>query len=477
MLSKSTRRGRRFTAPRLFALIAGVLLAATVGFYADAATTIKPYTATWLNGSDVPVANPLNQLSFAAGSLTLKLRIWNNAGQQTLGSADITPPTTGGYTLQAGSSVPGGGSATLSGNTLQLRNLGLLPGSSLDVTIKVATGCLGDGVYRNWTLTVKQANDFSGPPGNNFSIKSGTVPPATAVTTSLCSLRFANQPNTTKTGNTIKSGYDSTGDAIQVEIYDPGTGNVVDSSAQVALALYYNPAGGNLSGGAATAASHGVATFASLSINKAGAYRLQASSAAASNAPISNLFMVADAVETCASAACNFTQTQGQNAYNLDPTTGTSGATYVGALNLSGLKISCQFAPYNYLDSRQPNSVWFNYEDGTTQSEKIITILIDKKSVQATSNNGTSFYRVCFSSPLPFKDRDGSWAPSDPWLTPDIDGNVGPSTYFGTTWYTGLLPDCSAVNDVAPCVISWTGSQGGDRIGTFRAPPGDPIYR
>ncbi len=460
MDSRSTNPRRSRATVRLLAVVAGVMLAATFGFYVDAATTTKPYTATWVGGSG-EVANPPNQLAVAQGSNTLTLRIFNDASQQTLGSANITPPS--GYTLQAGSSVSQGDAPTLSGNTLQLRNLNLATSSSLDVTIKVSATCTNSSAFVAWTLRVKQANNFSGPPGNDFSLKAPTSAPKTKV--ECWTLRFAsgNQPNTTQTSNIIKAGPDSTGDYVKVEIVDSG-GNVVDTNAQVTLARYFFPSGGTLTGGGPVAASHGVASFPSLSINRAGAYKLQASSPVASNMPISDLFMVADTVETCSGADCTFNETQGQNSYGLDPTTGTIGATYAAALNMTGLTISCQ-ATYGYPDSRQPNSVWFNYSGG---SAKTVTIVIDKRIVQATAENGASFYRVCFTSPDRFRDRLGNLAPRDPAVTAFFGGT--------TSWYTGLLPDCSDVNNVAPCVISWTGTQGGDRLGTFIAPPGDPGY-
>jgi hypothetical protein len=290
-------------------------------------------------------------------------------------------------------------------------------------------------------------------------------------------LRLANQPNTTQTGGIIKSGYDSTGDSIKVEIINPATNAVVDTNAQVTLSRYYYPSGGTVSGGGPVTAVHGVATFPNLSINVAGAYKLRATSPAASNAPITNLFMVADVVETCANPSCSFTSTQGGSSYLVDPNTGTAGATYVAALNIAGLKISCDFSPYNYPDSRQPNGVWFVYDDGTAGSIKTVQVVISKDVVQVTPENGASFYRFCYSSPNRFTDRNGNLAPPDPWTTPDGNGNVGPSTYLGATWYTCLLPDCNGQAQVPPCVVSWKGTNNGDRVGTFIAPSGDPVYR
>jgi hypothetical protein len=241
----------------------------------------------------------------------------------------------------------------------------------------------------------------------------------------------------------------------------------VNSNAAVTLTLDFNPASGTLSGGSATAVA-GVATFPALSVDTPGPYKLKASSPAASNTPVSNQFMVSDTVSACEGAGCSFTETQDQNTYTTTPNNGVAGATWATSLNLPGLRISCEFAPFNYLDSRQPNAVWYVYGDGNTGSAKTNVIVIDKEIVQITPENGTSKYRVCYTSPVRFTDRTGNLASPDPW-------SDGPSSYFGTTWYTGLLPDCGK-KPVAPCVVSWTGT-GGDRIGTFLTPAGDPGFR
>lgn len=460
------RRPGRPSATRIVALISALLLASVLGVTANAATTTKPYEATWLSGGS-PVGNPPNTLDVAGGSATLKLRITNNANPQSLGSANITPPP--GYTLTGGSLNPSVGTATTSGNTLQLRNLNLAPAASVDVSINVNTPCVAGGPAP-WDLVVKQANSFSGPPGNDFVRADGTVAPSTRVATSACLLRFANQPNTTRTGDIIRDGFASTGNFIRIEIYDPSTNLTVNTDAPVTLAPSYNPAGGTLSGGGPVSASAGVATFPDLSLDKAGPYKLRASSPAASNTPDSTQFMVSDTVTTCSGTGCSFTLPQDQNAYTTTPRKGTSGATFVASLNLSGLRISCDFIPFYYPDSRQPNAVWYVYDDGSTSSAKTNRIVIDKAIVQETAENGASFYRVCYSSPEPFISRTGSPAPADPWTD-------GPTAYFGTPWYTGLLPDCKGKNPVAPCVLSWTGDSAGNRVGTFLTPPGDPSYR
>ena len=295
-----------------------------------------------------------------------------------------------------------------------------------------------------------------------------TAGPGTPCPNNSCVLVFVKQPNTTQTNLLITDGYDSGGSPISVKITDRNSGATVDTNATVTLSLAYNPAGGSISAGTGSvAAESGVATFSSLKIGKAGPYKLRASSAVASNSPVTDQFMVSDKVEECAAPGCSFKETQAGNSYTLTPKTGKAGDAYVATLNLSGLNVSCDFAPYNYPAERQPNTVWYIY-GGT--SAKTNVIVIDKAVVQITPENGTSKYRVCYASPETFKDRFGNDAPAD-------TSSGGPSEYFGTTWYMGLLPDCAKKSPVPPCVVSWTANSTGQRIGTFLTPPGDPSFR
>ena len=281
-------------------------------------------------------------------------------------------------------------------------------------------------------------------------------------------LRFVNQPRTTGTGRPTRDGHDSTGEAIRVEIYDPATNRTVDTDADVILTLGLGSARGELIGGTAKAVA-GIATFPDLSIDTPGLYTLKASSAADSDTPLSDGFMVADTVATCDGPDCSFTETREPHTYTATPEKGSAGATWASSVNLPGVRISCAFAPFDYPDERQPNAIWYSYVDGDTRSPKTIVIVIDKAIVDQTPDNGTSDYRVCYSSPVPFTDRTGELAKPDPW-------DDGPSAYFGTTWFTGLLPDCDPKHPVAPCVLGWT-DDGGNRVGTFLAPPGDPSFR
>ena len=281
-------------------------------------------------------------------------------------------------------------------------------------------------------------------------------------------LRFANQPNTTGTGRPTRDGHDSAGDAIRVEIYDPATNETVDTDADVTLTLGAGSARGKLIGGTAKAVA-GVAAFPDLSIDTPGLYTLRASSADDKDTPVSNGFMVADTVATCDGPGCSFTETKEPHSYTATPEQGSAGARWASSVNLPGVRISAAFAPFDYPDERQPNAIWYSYDDGDARSQKTIEIVIDKAIVDQTPDNGASEYRVCYSSPVPFTDRTGDRARPDPW-------DDGPSAYFGTTWFTGLLPDCDPNDPVAPCVLKVT-EHGGNRVATILTPPGDPFIR
>ena len=182
-------------------------------------------------------------------------------------------------------------------------------------------------------------------------------------------LRFVNQPRTTSTGRPTRDGHDSTGEAIRVEIYDPATNRTVDTDADVTLTLGLGSARGKLIGGTAKAVA-GVATFPDLSIDTPGLYTLTASSATDSDTPLSDGFMVADTVATCDGPGCSFTETREPHTYTATPEQGSAGARWASSVNLPGVRISCDFAPFDYPDERQPNAIWYSYDDGDTRSPR-----------------------------------------------------------------------------------------------------------
>jgi hypothetical protein len=447
----SRRSFRSRFALRWLALLPALVLAANAAIPVSADEPIRLYSAAWVVDSSTT-----STVDLPGGTTSVKLRITNDStSTEHIASASVTLPSD--YEL-----LPSGGL----GATVAITGLDVAPGESTDdITINVRAPCLPNTVETAWVTTAETSESAA------FTLADGPGDPTTTRSETSCQIRFKNQPNTTKTNNVIKDGYNSTGDPLSVEIFDPETTDVVDTDASVTITTGTNKAGGALAGDV-VAAVNGTATFSGLTLDKAGTpYTLKADSAVATNTDETGNFTVADTVAKCNGAGCKFNQASGGVSYTTTPTTGKNGATFVASLNVPNLRIDCDFAPYNYPASRQPNSVWFLYDDGTSnQSAKTNVIVIPGNIVKITPENGTSKYRVCYSSPVRFRDRNGNLAPLDNTRT----GN--PTTYFGVNWYTGLLPDCAKKNPVAPCVVKWVGS-GPDRVGTFLTPPGDPGFR
>ena len=133
--------------------------------------------------------------------------------------------------------------------------------------IDVRTPCLPNETAVTWVTAAKVSSDFSGD--DNFTLNEESSHPSTTRNDTCCQVRFANQPNTTKTNNVVKDGYNSTGTALQVEIFDPETNDVVSTTEDVAMSIGTNPGGATLAGDV-VGAVNGTATFSGLTLDKAG---------------------------------------------------------------------------------------------------------------------------------------------------------------------------------------------------------------
>ena len=161
-----------------------------------------------------------------------------------------TPSFTGNVTLAIGTN-PGGG--VLSGTVTVAAIAGEATFSGISIN-KSGTG---------YTL-VASATGLTSATSPAFNITAG---PATH-------LAFSVQPSTTVAGATMSP-------TVVVRALDANDNLDTTFSDNIALAIGTNPSGGTLTGGAAIGATGGVASFAGLSINKAGAsYTLTAATPA-----------------------------------------------------------------------------------------------------------------------------------------------------------------------------------------------------
>jgi hypothetical protein len=110
--------------------------------------------------------------SVLAGRLVaLNATLTNLTSQQQLGSANITPPQNYTAVSVTSLSLPAPASATIVSGVVQLRQLSLPPQQSVTVSLTVDTPC-SSGTASQWTdVIAKQANDFSGLPGNDLTLR------------------------------------------------------------------------------------------------------------------------------------------------------------------------------------------------------------------------------------------------------------------------------------------------------------------
>jgi hypothetical protein len=426
-----TRARLRFGAVAILMIaLAGALFAGA----AAAATSVKPYSVV------------ITPSSVAGGSsTTFTVAITNGSANQSLGSANVTAPV--------GISVTGAspsGVATVVGNVVQLRNLAIAPGGSRSVSIQATAPCGGGSSA--WQVVARQSNNFNGPPGNEFVLDAGASSLGLTVVGS-CHLNFFTQPADAVKGTAITTTPINTpaGGAITVEVLDGDDQRVTTSTAPITVAIGSdspNPApGAVLSGTTTQSAVAGVASFSNLSINLHGGYTLSATSPGLVGAG-SGSFGIWDQASSCASGAtCSVGVSQPKTMSS--QITGNTSTTGVLVASLGADSLTCGDT-FNHA----PIATTFNAFGLTANGSKTAIVQIDKAIVQATPNNGVSFYRVCYQSPTPFTDRAG---------------NTGVTQ--------GLLPDCSAVSNQAPCVKSITKTNAGDVLETLSLPAGDPRFR
>jgi hypothetical protein len=421
-------------------VLASLLAVAALAVPSGAAAATKPFSL---------VVSPS---SVAAGTATtMSVTLTNRTDQQQLGSADVTVPT--GLTLRS-ASIPAPARVTISGSTIQLRDLSLAPGTSATATVQVAAGCAPATL--TWAAVAKQANDFNGPPGNNMDLDPSTSSLTTTVA-GACSLHFATQPQDARVGEHI-SGADfvPSGPPVQVEVVDGSGARVTSSGVTVTMSLTGGSASARLSGTASVPAVGGVASFADLSVDTAGTYRLQASSPGLQSAASDQFVVQQVAVPCFEDIDCSAQASTPQTA--VETTAFANSGIDAGFLQLSldtGFRPDC--AGYDEFSGDWATVI------GPDRA-KLVSFAIDKQVMNASPNNGASFLQMCFAAPFRFTPRPGSTLQEL-----DLDGVPGPDTFVA------LLPDCGE----PPCVSGRHKDRAGDGIIEAEAPGGsdDPAYR
>jgi len=449
-----------FTVARVcFLMLAASMLGA--GMLAAPAAGAKPTTCASSAGkcfavTVLPTSPP------AGGTVPFTFTVTNEASTQQIGSFKITAPAN---FVITGASVPPAATASFTSSTALFANLSVAPGASVTVTVNAVLPCSGSSYQ--WGIEVKQSNDFSGLPGNDFQRDPASDGNLSGSLSGSCSLAFTSdgQPAGTGVGAKILAGFNSQGGPVKVGLLD-ASGQLITSSAatgpvSVAVKIDSNPGGGSLSGTTTETLSGGVASFPalstdkSLSIDKQGiGYTLIASttSPGISTSEPSAFFTIFGSLQHCGgscSASLSSKTTTG--------TVTTTSSELLGS-SLGGASYSCA----TYQSFSDPFG--FDVFDGAgvaDQNAKFSASLdISKSLVQSSRRTNASDWQLCYASTAPFK---------------AVDGTSGTEVIGGDTFNTGLLPDCSSTQG-APCVQARKKGSGGDVIITFLA-VGDPFGR
>src|SRR5881409_3171768 len=183
------------------------------------------------------------------------------------GLGNTVPSFTGTVTVALGNNPVAG---TLTGTTTVAATNGVASFASLSI----------DRAGSGYTLTAAATGVTTG------SSAAFSITPGTAAT-----LLFTVQPSNATAGTAIAP-------AVQITAHDAQGNTATGFSGNVTMALGANPGSGTLAGTATVAAASGVATFANLSINKAGTGYTLTASASGPTGATSNPFTVSAAAAT-----------------------------------------------------------------------------------------------------------------------------------------------------------------------------------
>jgi hypothetical protein len=261
----------------------------------------------------------------------------------------------------------------------------------------------------------------------------GALAPAAGATVaepSSQSLAFAVQPSKTIVNQVITGvELNPAGKPLAVDVLNSdGTINTT-SSAPVTIALAPNPSGGVLSGTTTVNAVNGVATFSTLTIDKAGlGYQLLATSPGVSPA-ISRAFDEVDAATRCAgTGTCSTSASTPTSTFSL---TVPGGGTTVLSVSFDvGTPLACP----GYIAQ---DANWFSFLSTTTANGKLVTYQVRPSTGGSEIVGATQF---CLGAPYAFESRAGG--PAGPGVLPD-----------GSSGFIALLPNCHTGSS-GPCIAS-----------------------
>jgi hypothetical protein len=475
---------------RILGIIVGVTLLVVFGpvAMASAATTSKPYSLTIApacQGLDpqgcAAVTYETTSGEVASGeTVPITAMIKNETTTQQLGSANLfapaefsllnppAPPSTSAGTATVSSSCTYNGAPK--GACIELRNLSLPPGGTVTVTVWVHTPACQQGSNFAWYAEVKQANNYSGLPGNDFSYDATSDSQPDTTLDGACYLQFipTQEPAAAQIGATISSApYMPGGLPLAVQVLGETMQPLTTSTVPVTMSTGTGPLNATLSGDKTQQAAPGtgIATFADLSLSlpslgcdpgvaPASCYTLVATSGQLLGTPsspaTSTPFDIEDQAAPCPqNASCTTT----------DPPSGVTSATLVanassgaGELveSLSGASYGQTLGLCGSYKSMDPNVYESAYTrmPGTTDRSEVDTITFVAPATSGNPQQVLKAQQICFGEPCPYT----SVALCAPWQFTTASGSPAGWTTLpnGQILYVGLLPTCTG-STAGPC--------------------------
>lgn len=447
--------------------------------------------------------------SVGAGStVQFNIKIINENPLQTLGSMDLSLPPADGFVFQAAGLPPmpvvvaGTGYSPSPTPTFDVNNSGTIEvrgmslpyggsaqpynGTQVSFTVTAYAPCFDESDL--WTIVGKQANDFSGQPGNNTGLDVAHSIYGAAVTGN-CRLSFTNQPAQAQVGTAISTQDFSPpgtngGAPIQVQIDDDGGApiNVKDASASTPVTVGADSvANQNALPPQCTLASGGVATFSNLVPTQPFTDELLATATTAACPPpvpaqlptplvqtTSDSFEVWGSGQICLtqSAKCTPTNpvTNNNVTANASGTTGTGGsAALIGLSQNISDKFNCQDGFFHAGTLQNP--VYTTVEaTGNLSGSVQETVTIGTKDVQGPAAQ----YEICYED-LPAA-SSCSVVPHPLSCFDILGGGV-------SNGEPALLASCKQTVGTAfplPCVLSITKNKQGGISEIINFAPNDP---
>jgi hypothetical protein len=218
--AETLRRRRTWRRLAIAASVLAVTLAAVGAALAGGSGPNKPYSA-FISAPPSATATSTTATTSVGSTAAVGIRLRNDTKTQRLGSANITLPS--GVTVQAGSLVlvtPSGGTATLAGNVIKLRDLSVAPGGSAVVRFAAVVPCTAAGASYTFGVVAKQANEFNGA-GNDLQLVTPAPVLAGIGSCVPCTGGQCNASTSTAASIASVSGLASAGDRLRVSLAPP----------------------------------------------------------------------------------------------------------------------------------------------------------------------------------------------------------------------------------------------------------------